>query len=158
MKWICEYCSAENVDFGMCVTEGCYGELRMGDIIKKEPIVIKYMTKYDVIFELVRQGAILTGSRAFGLEKEVSDWDFFVPLDFKLSVDFVLEAGTRYTDKNTARVYRHVAYPIHVQVVTDLNLKLKVQNLLLSMPKHMISIEDKGAQRKMWDWGFTQVS
>lgn len=37
-----------------------------------------FRTIYDVIFALIGQGAILTGSRAFGFERNESDWDFII--------------------------------------------------------------------------------
>lgn len=119
------------------------------------------MNIYGVIFELVRHGAKLTGSREFGTETAASDWDFFTDSAEGLTVvGFCACKPTIgiYTDTNTAEVWVHKLYPIHVQVSRDMVLKAEAQDFLKSIPRCMLRNCSKVEMRKVWDWAFEQVT
>ena len=179
MNWVCDFCDADNFNYGSCVTEGCNGRYdRQKPKEKKVPQanaavhkieVPKFKTIYDVIFALVAQGAILTGSRAFGFETPESDWDFVISSE-RVGLEGIWEAfvgvdnnavENTYKDRNTAQVLQHASYKIHVQVSRDIKQKLEAQDLLLSMPPVMKEVLlkklGKTAQRRVWDWALQQV-
>ena len=65
---------------------------------------------------------LLTGSRFFGNSRPLSDWDFFCSVS-DASTKWLLENGFRrsteglmYPDVNTADVWQHNRFAVHVQV------------------------------------------
>lgn len=116
---------------------------------------------HDVLFTLNARGAVITGSRHFGHASVESDWDFFVgEKEFK---NLLLPGGLRghfhlddaecsYIDNNTAVVFAHNKFPIHLQLVQDFELKLKAQNLLETLPRGVLASIPKVLRRKLWDW------
>ena len=81
---------------------------------------------------------LLTGSRFFNTHNEDSDWDFFIKPtilpEILRDLGFgIVEPMTLYEDSNTLRVWEHWNLPIHVQVVNDVELKVKAQEILASL-------------------------
>ena len=75
----------------------------------------------------------LTGSRYFGYYSELSDWDFFVEDHQNLHAEledmgFKMMPGG-YDDPVTAEVWHHPD-DIHVQVVTDIEVKKTAQQII----------------------------
>jgi len=171
--------NGELKDFNKTIHEECAAwpedgkgtkSLAIGEKMNAElhPIktVTQFKTMYDIIFELHRLGAVLTGSRAFGMEHATSDWDFVISeqnwlQDSSIWDLFKGEPNTEYTDGNTKRVFSAKAYPIHVQVSKDIDKKLAAQELLISMPDVMkmklLGMESKIERRRVWDWALDQV-
>lgn len=177
LPWKCADCGAINESYGHCCSEGCMGAFsqfkhdptaHQQDAAHKENGIFvsaldrfekehNMQNMYDVIFELVKNGAVLTGSRAFGTEVETSDWDFFVDDSFILPPGFKLDGESWYEDKNTAKVYRHECFRIHIQVSKDIIAKKKAQALLLTMPRFIFRNLEKPDARRLWDWAFIKV-
>ena len=146
------------LDSNLAYFNACASEYEL--VRKEKPMQVSYQSKYAVITALLQAGAVLTGSRAFGTEDEHSDWDFFVPSCFNMPSSFYKEDFHSYGDSNTALVYHHELYPIHIQVPKDFALKLKAQKFMLNIPntfhKYMRSLS-KIEQREIWEWVFILV-
>lgn len=175
--WNCGDCGANNASYGSCVTEGCHGyqdppkENKMNAGYHPVKEIKQFRTIYDIIFELVRLGAALTGSRAFGMETNVSDWDFVI--DEKIFQEtansnpvwkhfkLLSKNECEYNDANTATVLEGKLYGIHVQLSRDIKSKLAAQEFLLQMPGCMqvalLKMESKLTRRRVWDWALQQV-
>ena len=78
----------------------------------------------------------LTGSRFFGTANNNSDWDFFVQDSPMLRVflvknGFKLDIHTGYDSCLDAAVYQYK--DIHIQCVTDVELKIDVQSCIMNL-------------------------
>lgn len=114
-------------------------------------------TIYDEIFRLHDAGAILTGSRVFGIERADSDWDFFISQDQELLMDlscYERLSESDYKDSSVLKVLSHknYRYKIHIQVCKNAQHKLRAQKLLLNMPRFILANADKTETRLLWDW------
>lgn len=109
----------------------------------------------------------LTGSRYFDYAVDGSDWDFFVQKPLTLSnalIRLLEDSGFQemsapmdvYKDVNTFRVYWHPGEQIHVQIVQDATMKVRVQEILKgSEACHFVVCNgSKITQRHMWDLMF----
>jgi hypothetical protein len=92
-------------------------------------------TRDQKIVDFVRDfpDAVLTGSRYFGVARPNSDWDFMLPADdeYRLPLDFVRKKEPKYTEHDPliAGVYESYQSNIHVQIVLDMPLKIRAQEI-----------------------------
>src|SRR5688572_28844573 len=96
----------------------------------------------------------LTGSRFFGHNTEISDWDFFGEDSPEKRMwleqnGFTVESETDYLDGFNTVVYRHWTN-VHVQLVQGAGEKDKVQQFLKDFPWTLVP---KMYQTSIWDWG-----
>lgn len=100
----------------------------------------------------------LTGSRFFGGNSELSDWDFFT-LWTKEVVVFLVDRGfsaTRhYEDSITSSVMTFEQGPLKVdiQLVDSVDLKNKAQKLL----KPYIKMVEKSQRKILWELAFAAL-
>jgi len=93
-------------------------------------------TQDELVVDLVRliPELVLTGSRYFGTSNLNSDWDFMLQEgnEFLLPPDFDRVHEPRYTelDPTVTSVYKSFMRNVHIQVVPDLQLKIRAQELL----------------------------
>jgi hypothetical protein len=96
----------------------------------------------------------LTGSRFFGNWGDHSDWDFFTEdcQEVKSALrrmGFIHECQPLYSDPLCTSVFVHPSEKIHIQTVSDLTLKIKIQNIIKQ--HHLIKFcTTKEEQRAMW--------
>jgi hypothetical protein len=112
----------------------------------------------------------LTGSRFFGTDTEISDFDFFVgstlyaPLNLnKLSPEFNPISYYGELDVNTCSVYRAVVtnrtarIQIDLQIVKDIDKKVVVQNKILNAGLgSVLSSMPKLERKKLWNYFFAE--
>lgn len=118
-------------------------------------------TESILLSTLLSEGMYLTGSRFFGNVSPTSDWDFFCQ-DSEDNRNNLLFLGFKkqplcYPDTNTNEVWKH-RYPIHVQLVKDVHLKLRVQQVLATLPPSMLHAflqSPKTKRHEWWDFFFT---
>ena len=93
-------------------------------------------TTDQLVVELVQAitTLVLTGSRYFGTSGPLSDWDFMLESgkEYLLPSDFELVREPRYTevDHTVTSVYKSYLRNVHIQVVPNLQLKIRAQELL----------------------------
>lgn len=100
---------------------------------------------------------IPTGSRAFGMSRPDSDYDFFTDVTVG---DFLRRSGFRkisgeYEDSHTVSVYRRGK--VDVQLVRNIASKKVVQKMLLNFPdsiKLLSVMRHKSDSRLLWDFMF----
>jgi len=122
---------------------------------KVVPATIENLMKSEFTF-------YLTGSRFFGNVTEKSDWDFFVKdspevREFLESICFSYEyqGNSGYKDAFlTTVMYSRIPRGIHVQLINEVELKVKVQNYLKDFPWDSIPKENRDA---IWDWARVNV-
>lgn len=129
------------------------------------------MTTESYVFEFQKAlpQAHLTGSRFFGNAKSDSDYDFFVSDDDLVgAIETLSKSGLKltkqsdvssYSDLLTLRVYTvskgDIYLPIHLQVVSDLEWRLRAQNLLDNLPyalKYGFLASEKSERKHIWNW------
>lgn len=99
----------------------------------------------------------LTGSRYFGLDKESSDWDFFVAANDGVEEELkklgfeLLQGNGSYLDSVTQSVwiYRKCFPNIHVQICNNIPIKLRAQDILYNT-KILEFIACKDEARHVW--------
>ena len=140
-------------------------------------------SKTEEIIEALRNSSNqyhLTGSRYFGGSTETSDWDFFVQSSDNVrdeldKLGFIViprpdkndddryyphsvtqvwsDDSIDYFDRNCVMVVGSNAAPIHIQLVKDVQKKLKVQaNLMRSGA--LRHIKTKGDRKRVWNMCF----
>ncbi len=100
----------------------------------------------------------LTGSRFFGRATPGSDWDFFVEFNpdlegWLICNGFYQESSTDYASADISEVWKHVSFPIHVQVISDARLKADVQNHLQNY-SHTLYGVPKEYRKAIWNLAF----
>jgi hypothetical protein len=101
----------------------------------------------------------LTGSRYFGNATAKSDWDFFTEYTentqkFLANLGFVRLAFHGYNDELTAGVWRHAAEQIDVQLVRDVPLKIKIQEMIYADVGMLVTLRNvtKNEATAIWDF------
>jgi hypothetical protein len=122
----------------------------------------------------------LTGSRCFGYETAVSDWDFFVQVPANdVEVDglrtwltsngFKAEFDSAYREQrplwshgtwlsnfnDTLEVWAHTPANIHIQIVRDAASKLEIQKAMKEVPgmQQMLKKLPKEDRKAIWKMG-----
>lgn len=113
-------------------------------------------TQEQEIIDLIRKfpELVLTGSRYFGTSNLMSDWDFILPLsrENELPLRFALKPEPKYTDLDPfiVRVYESRDQMIHIQIVSDRDLKLKIRaQEILKDTNALVGLE-KPQQARVW--------
>lgn len=95
----------------------------------------------------------LTGSRFFGTATEDSDWDYFTedtPEARKvLEMEGYAEVYVRIVPGNLRSVYFHSVSRKHVQLVSNVALKTRIQNAMLRNGLGP-ALKHKGLARAIW--------
>lgn len=112
----------------------------------------------------------LTGSRFFGNSTNQSDWDFFIQdspqvRNWLVANNFKINKNSKYySDDSCVDVYRYYitdykidAHWIDVQIVNDVSLKIKAQDLIkLTVPPN--ALENKAFARIVWRLALESLS
>lgn len=111
------------------------------------------MTKETIeLLMILPEGLHLTGSYYFGNNTPDSDVDLFIDAGAHASIEklkrlgFEYLSGKKYVDKLTFDVLRHES-GIDVQIVSNVSLKLRSQEILKSSPLPRVNIN-----KRWWDW------
>jgi hypothetical protein len=111
-------------------------------------------TQDELLIELVKEvpELVLTGSRYFGTANRHSDWDFMLAagLEYQLPSAFFLQSENhgQYSDPCVEAVYVSTTHNAHVQIVTDMETKLRAQEILKSTGA-LVGL-DKSQQKAVW--------
>jgi hypothetical protein len=111
-------------------------------------------TQDELLIELVKEvpELVLTGSRYFGTANRYSDWDFMLAagLEYQLPSAFFLKSENRghYNDPCVEAVYESFTHNAHIQIVTDMETKLRAQEILKSTGA-LVGL-DKSQQKAVW--------
>lgn len=108
----------------------------------------------------------LTGSRFFGNSTNHSDWDFFIQdspqvRNWLVANNFKINKNSKYySDGFCVDVYRYYITDTHwidVQIVNDVSLKIKAQDLIkLTVPPN--ALENKAFARIVWRLALESLS
>lgn len=130
------------------------------------PWIVKAMMDSHVEFHL-------TGSRFFGYQSDVSDWDFMVEHtnaveDWLLEQGFAVDGDSSYTDPWITKVMRAefftivkglmVPVKVDVQLVTNVASKLHVQKVLQQHFLRRGYPEDKEVRKQMWELAYSMMN
>lgn len=101
------------------------------------------------VMDSLTQKFWLTGSVSFGMENPKSDIDFYTTQDgcpdaWYKAMGFYSHLSSKYClDPNTARVWRHRARKVDIQVVHNIEWRHFVQRILSQEEMRPLSIIDK---------------